>query len=382
MPVPQPAAFRRQPQVAYYAAPLTTPLRQPCPPYGGRMVGVQPASGQRILAPLPAVVQAAARMPVPAPLPVEHCAAAWRDDGSDAVKNLPDGVFTISGQQSLGSPVNALCTTSLSSGQYFEVTCQELSRDGPFIGVGKLEFFGRGYTCRGLLFGGPGNLSNGASALKTQFGVSVRKGSVIGILVEMTDDVLILTVYQNGRCLGPAFEARRSEPSRIFPLVQAKRDGDTFRIDFKPAPASRSREPEGQRSGVEGVWQITQLLLGPELREYPLRVECPVSLRVQGTGTDQFDITVKAVNTMNFFATSQPDPVLAPFDALTVRPGLSTQVMGPEALLDVESQISGGLKVARKWILSRGTLLISGPSVELSCCAAADACAPVDTESV
>ena len=47
------------------------------------------------------------------------------DDGSNAVKNLTDGAFTITGKPSKGSPVNALGTIPLTSGQYFEVTCQD-----------------------------------------------------------------------------------------------------------------------------------------------------------------------------------------------------------------------------------------------------------------
>ena len=63
-----------------------------------------------------------------------------------------------------------------------------------------MENFAQGYKCKGLLFGGPGNLSNGSAALKTQFGEEVSKGAVIGILVEMSEQALTLTVYQLLAC--------------------------------------------------------------------------------------------------------------------------------------------------------------------------------------
>jgi len=367
----------------YYAAPLAAPaaprvvLSASQPMHMHSLAGIAPA-----LAAVPPIVRTI-RMPATsttAPVTVTHCATAWRDDGSNAVKNLTDGAFTITGKPSKGSPVNALGTIPLTSGQYFEVTCQD--GDGPFIGVGKLESFAQGYRCKGLLFGGPGNLSNGSALMKGEFGEQVSKGSVVGILFEMTSDLVTLTVYQDGRCLGPAFTAKRQEKAQLFPLVQAKSDGDTFRIAFKAPPAVRSRE-SGSQEGFEGSWAIEKMMVGPELGEYPLSTkmnEKPVVLKVTTGPNGSVRMGAKVVNALNFSASSSADASLAPFDALTVNPGISTMMAGPEPMMDAESKLSKGLQGARKWIVSNGQLLINGPTFEISCARHIESFEPVDTE--
>ena len=225
-------------------------------------------------------------------------------------------------------------------------------------------------------------MSNGSALMKGEFGEQVSKGSVVGILFEMTSDLVTLTVYQDGRCLGPAFTAKRQEKAQLFPLVQAKSDGDTFRIAFKAPPAVRSRE-SGSQEGFEGSWAIEKMMVGPELGEYPLSTkmnEKPVVLKVTTGPNGSVRMGAKVVNALNFSASSSADASLAPFDALTVNPGISTMMAGPEPMMDAESKLSKGLQGARKWIVSNGQLLINGPTFEISCARHIESFEPVDTE--
>lgn len=61
-----------------------------------------------------------------------------------------------------------------------------------------------GYKCKGLFYGGPGNLSDGSAALRTNFGDEVHQGDVIGVLIQRDGARLRMILYHNARCLGPA----------------------------------------------------------------------------------------------------------------------------------------------------------------------------------
>ncbi|CAE7754408.1 unnamed protein product, partial [Symbiodinium pilosum] len=178
--------------------------------------------------------------------------------------------------------------------------CLELSGDGPFIGIGSMENFAQGYKCKGLLFGGPGNLSNGSAALKTQFGEEVSKG-MGGVSVQR---------LQRGAWDMPRF-SRWSRPAKMV---------------------------------FEGLWEIEQMMVGPELGEYPLAKSMDqkaVILKVMACPEDSYQIHAKVVNNLSFSASSGADAVLAPFDALSVKPGISTMMMGPEPMMEVEYKLLG-----------------------------------------
>ncbi|CAJ1332911.1 unnamed protein product [Effrenium voratum] len=302
-------------------------------------------------------------------------AVAWRDDGSSAVQSTgPE--LKIGAKESKGSPANALYPTALDSGSYFEVTCQEIEHGSPFIGIGTEEKFGAGYSCKGLFYGGPGNLSDGGGCLKSQWGEDVKKGDVVGILVQVKDSKLTMTVYHNGRCLGPAFEAAYSG-SKIYPVVRAKSEGDIFQIATPPAPSALTREKAKGGHPAAGKWTLDKLLVGPELGESFLAAKMkgapPPSVTVEEQA-GELRLSIKVANTLNFTATSTPDASLAPFDALTAGPGMSTKMLGPEGAMEVESKIEEAMPTIQKWLAKDDTLIISGPTIEMTCtlCAGAD----------
>ncbi|CAJ1453652.1 unnamed protein product [Effrenium voratum] len=307
-------------------------------------------------------------------------AVSWRDDGSSAIQSR-GSEFQVGAKKSQ-SPVNALYPVALHSGSYFEVTCQELAKDGPFIGIGTEESFKAGYKCRGLFFGGPGNLANGGGGKKFAWAEPVKRGDVIGVLVQVKDSKLTMTVYQNGRCLGPAFEAAYSG-SKIFPVVQAKSAGDVFRIATDlPAPNVTARQPS-EGHPATGNWTLEKLFMGAELGEYPLAEKMegrPVTATIQEQD-GKFQISMRVVNILNFGATSKPDTSLAPFDGLTIiGPGVSTMMAGPETMMQTEGAVSRALPSVRKWLAQDGKLIISAPTMEMSFIRSTEE--PVTTEEI
>ncbi|CAE7587083.1 unnamed protein product [Symbiodinium natans] len=98
----------------------------------------------------------------------------------------------------------------------------------------------------------------------------------------------------------------------------------------------------------------------------------PVVLKVAAGKHGDFQISTKVVNILRFTASSHPDAGLAPFDALVVKPGMSTLMAGPESMMEAEVTVSHGLRDARKWLVSNGKLIITGPIFEISCVRAAE----------
>jgi len=294
----------------------------------------------------------------------------WLDDGSGAVQPAADAPeFTIDGKAKGDAPVNARFSTCLTSGQYFEVDILELS-SSCFLGVTTEASFKQGYYCKGLFFGG--NLSTGSALVRQAFGERFEKGMKIGVLTEFEGSTITVTFYQDGRCLGPAFVSKRLTDKEVFPVVQASSDGDRFAIRFlESAPAVRTREPKG--GGVahpaEGNWALQRLNVGPELGEFPLASKMEgeeVTLKVEADKPGSFHLSARVCNHLRMVTSSQPDESLAPFDKITPGPVMSTMMMGPEGMMEVESAISTGLESVHKWLAKDGTLLLVGPAVEMS----------------
>jgi len=294
----------------------------------------------------------------------------WQDDGSGAVKS-PGGAeeFVVEGKAPGGhSPVNARFTTALASGQYFEVEVLELGEEGCFIGVCTQNGFGQGWAIKGLFFGG--NLSDGGCLVRQSFGDPFVKGMKIGTLVEYDTEAITVTFYQDARCLGPAFVAKRLSDAEVFPVVKANSDGDSFAIRFPNAPTVRTREPKGGGTAhpAEGSWVLEKLLVGPELGEFPLAAKMEgqgVTLNVKAVQPGSFQLSARVVNMNNLTVESMPDAALAPFERLLPGEVLSTRMMGPPGMMEAERAVSNGLATLQKWLARDGGLLLVGPAVEM-----------------
>ncbi|CAJ1430576.1 unnamed protein product [Effrenium voratum] len=144
----------------------------------------------------------------------------------------------------------------------------------------------------------------------------------------------------------------------------------TVKPDESPATAEAASEvtpAEGQ--AATGNWRLEKLFMGAELGEYPLAEKMkgrPVTASIREKD-GKIQISMRIVNTLNFFATSKADTSLAPFDALTITgPGISTMMAGPESMMQTEGAVSRALPSVRKWLVKDGKLIISGPTMEMT----------------
>ena len=227
---------------------------------------------------------------------------------------------------------------------------QELS-GAPFVGVASEAGFAGGYKCKGWFFGGPGNLSDGGALVRSHFGEPICEGDVLGVSLTREGGELTVTFYHNGRCLGPAF---CSNEAALFPVVQAKGQGDSFRIDFKAVPKIKHREADDLHP-FNGEWRLTKLRIGHE------DMSCDdFSLLVQQKGLD-VNLSFKIVNYLNFRAECNSE-------SLRVRGvGRSTMMAGPEALMRLEQQLSAAIEDLRTWSMHEGMLTLWGPQLDISC---------------
>jgi len=294
----------------------------------------------------------------------------WQDDSSGLVKPVPDSAeFIVEGKPS-GSPVNALYSQPLSSGQYFEIDVLEL-QENVGIGVTTQEAFGPGWGCKGLFFNG--NLSNGSALVRSSFGEQIKKGMQVGVLTEFDSETVSVVFYQDGRCLGPAFISKRLSGAEIFPVVHTSHEGDRFGIRLlESAPSVRTRQPKGGGTlhPAEGVWTLKQIFVGPELVQFPLTAKMgegsEVTLKVEAIDAGSFHFSARVVNKLNFSVVVAPDDALAPFEKLTPGLVMATKMMGPPGMMEVEKEVASGFEALFKWLARDGKLTLTGPTVEMS----------------
>eukprot|EP00091_Calanus_sinicus_P025263 TRINITY_DN9537_c0_g1_i1.p2 TRINITY_DN9537_c0_g1~~TRINITY_DN9537_c0_g1_i1.p2 ORF type:complete len:121 (-),score=42.00 TRINITY_DN9537_c0_g1_i1:463-825(-) len=60
--------------------------------------------------------------------------------------------------------------------------------NGMWLGVSTDENFGPGYKLKGLMYGGPGNLSDGGALVTGQWGPGFGEGDKIGMRLEVAGD--------------------------------------------------------------------------------------------------------------------------------------------------------------------------------------------------
>eukprot|EP00913_Durusdinium_trenchii_P019915 g18720.t1 len=262
---------------------------------------------------------------------VAHAVEA--DDGSEAVQDGQDGSFHVSGKAKGDAPVCALYSEAISSGEYFEVTCEQLKESTEAA-------FAKGYKCRGLFFGGPGNLANGGGLLRGNFGDGLQTGSVVGFLSDIESSTVKVTFMTCGSGIFPpnGYMDNKSfcnvlqvdgcpvcqDPSApIFPVIQAKADGDKFRIVKATPPKERRREPAGGSHFAEAE-------------------------------DKKFHLSAKVANTINFQVVLKEDPSAAPFEAVEVAGGMSTMMMGTPGEMEVESVLKLSERVSA-FLANKGT---------------------------
>lgn len=195
----------------------------------------------------------------------------------------------------------------------FEVTGGE----GLWVGVGTQENFGPGYKMKGLLFGGPGNLSDGGSLVKGQWGPKLNQGDKICLRQEVNTDSVSVAFSKNGNGLGVAFDIKGwSDGVNLKPIVSLDTPGQTVKIrQVSPSLPMESFMPSfNTTEGILGTWT------GPDTK---LTI-------TSESGTGQWRLGAKVANSLSCTVTEQPS---GGFSASQV---VSTKMMPPPNLIERE----------------------------------------------
>jgi len=119
---------------------------------------------------------------------------------------------------------------------------------------------------------------------------------------------------------------------------------------------------------VSKRYRLEELAVGPELAQTPLPRDVggkEVELGVRKTGPGSFSFSMKVVNNIRFDAASSFNSTLAPFFGLQVSDVMSTRMMGPLELMQVERTLEKKLWSVDKWMAADQTLRMQGPAVQL-----------------
>merc|ERR1712106_1257096 len=157
---------------------------------------------------------------------------------------------------------------------------------GMWIGVGTEENFGAGYKLKGLLYGGPGNLSDGGALITGHWGPKFAPGDKIGMRLEVSGEHATLAFSKNGSGLGVAYDIT----------------GWTG----------------GPPAGIAGSWQLDG--------------ENKWELSIEQGGPGQWRVGVKVSNSMSCSVTEGNG-------VFSAGPVMATQMMPPPELHDLETSV-------------------------------------------
>lgn len=237
---------------------------------------------------------------------------SWSEDGS--------GHLTLDGAQvrytgAGGSKANAIWSNGGTGFWEFKVS----GNSGTWIGVAPKDKFAPGYGLKGLLFGGPGNLSDGSSLVIGHWGPSFGDGDVIGMRLEQSGDRTVLAYSKNGAGLGFAFDIT-GWSGEMQPVVSMDGSGQGVTITEGSVPSLDTFLVSGSPgAGVEGDW------------------EGRFKLQVEKTGDKTYRVSAKVGNSMSCTVTEENGTFVS-------GPVMATKMMPPPHLQQLEQEVSNILE--------------------------------------
>lgn len=160
------------------------------------------------------------------------------------------------------SPIVALCDVAFVAGtHYFEVEVLQTS-GSIFIGVTTKAGFKSGYKLKGLMYGGPGNLSRGGSLLRGGFGQTIATRDVIGVEIHLDDPTSVsVSLWHNAKYLGVAFAGcKRESGIPIFPVVTCQDIKSKLRLSLRRRPRSTFNTSSPAPHPTVGSWRMVEFV--------------------------------------------------------------------------------------------------------------------------
>lgn len=128
---------------------------------------------------------------------------------------------------------------------------------GMWLGVATEENFGSGYKLKGLLYGGPGNLSDGGALVTGHWGPKFGAGDKIVMRLEVTGDHTTLAFSKNGSGLGVAYDITGWAGGALRPVVSLdKPDQAVVITSLSDCGAQAMSSAGGPPPGIAGTWQV------------------------------------------------------------------------------------------------------------------------------
>lgn len=305
----------------------------------------------------------------------------WLDDGSERIQDNGGGEFAVVGEPVKGDKkFNALCDMPFTEGKhYFEV--EILEGEGCWVGITTKAGFGAGYKLKGLFYGGPGNLSDGGGGLRQGFGPQMKQGDVVGVELDLTNPEAVgFSLWHGERSLGEAFaDCPRQAGASVFPVVSAKSVGARIRLSLRAKPRTAvAASTAAPAHWAEGTWALDKLVSNGNDQDIAgmfVGFGGKAAGKGKGTGAPgpvltvskppaagpgEFQLSMRVCNNLAFRAASsagssyqQADPQ----EQLKISPGLSTRMMGPPPMMDLERMICTEMPGVTAWRLTGGARL-------------------------
>jgi len=194
---------------------------------------------------------------------------------------------------------------------------------GMWLGVGTEDKFGPGYSLKGLMYGGPGNLSDGGSLVTGGWGPKIQQGDLVDMRLTLEEDRIKLEFGHNNSYLGTAFDISGWTGGQLRPVVSLSSSGDSVSIknitdeEFPKEMIAKNSE------NVEGIWSNTTEIYS-------------LSLSAVENSSTNFRLSVCVVfgNTMSGSVEVQDDGSWK-----VSGPMMTTQMMPPSDIYEVEKRV-------------------------------------------
>jgi len=263
---------------------------------------------------------------------------AWKSDNSGLVAISGTKVSFTGGSGGGDSKGNAFWDEG--EGRSGEWVWKIEEGSGMWIGVAEEDKFGPGYQLKGLLYGGPGNLSDGSSLVTGHWGPKFATGDNICMKVEVVDGATIVSFRHNEKPLGAAFSIEGWTGDKLRPVVSLGSQGQA--VSLQPSSGACFAKEAGPREGLEGDWE------GDDLK---------VSIEAEG-GAGKWRVGATVGNSLSCEVTQDGDK-------FTSGPVMSTRMMPPPHLQAKETAVSKLLEELNCIAREGADLRLSSPSSSL-----------------
>jgi len=185
---------------------------------------------------------------------------------------------------------------------------------GMWVGVAEEAKFGAGYKLKGLLYGGPGNLSDGSSLVTGHWGPKFGSPANLSMKLTVDGERVRVSFSLDGVGLGTAFDIQGWNGGSLRPVVSLNSNGHGVTITSSRGGNFSKEEKIGE--GIGGRW------VGKDLE-----------VQLEPQGNNVWRLGAKVANSISCTVTKTDS-------GYTAGPAMSTKMMPPPHLQARETAVS------------------------------------------